>query len=82
MIPPVLQAPKPGEKLPLELRHYGESEGSISLYDDDGETFNYEKGNYNLKLSPLLSLLRYKRARPFLPLPNPALVPPQPPSIS
>ncbi|MBD0288929.1 MAG: DUF5110 domain-containing protein, partial [Flavisolibacter sp.] len=46
MIPPVLRAPKRGEILPLELRHYGEFEGSISLYDDDGETFNYEKGNY------------------------------------
>ncbi|WP_026260193.1 TIM-barrel domain-containing protein [Segetibacter koreensis] len=46
MIPPVLHAPTPGETLPLELRHYGESKGSISLYDDDGETFNYKKGNY------------------------------------
>ncbi|HEX8607213.1 MAG TPA: TIM-barrel domain-containing protein, partial [Pedobacter sp.] len=46
MMPAVLQAPKPEEILPLELRHYGESQGSLSLYDDDGETFNYEKGNY------------------------------------
>ncbi len=46
MIPAVLQAPKNGEILPLELRHYGEAEGSISLYDDDGETFNYEKGDF------------------------------------
>ncbi len=37
MIPAVLQAPKSGEILPLELRHYGEAEGSISWYDDDGE---------------------------------------------
>jgi alpha-D-xyloside xylohydrolase len=46
MIPPVLRAPKRGEILRLELRHYGELDGSIFLYDDDGETFNYEKGNY------------------------------------
>jgi len=46
MIPAVLHTPKPGEVLPLELRHYGESNGNLSLYDDDGETFNYEKGNF------------------------------------
>jgi alpha-D-xyloside xylohydrolase len=32
--------------LPLEIRHYGEKEGTFALYDDDGETFDYEKGNY------------------------------------
>lgn len=29
---------------PLEVRHYGSQEGSYALYDDDGETFDYEKG--------------------------------------
>lgn len=46
MIPAVSHTPAPGERLPLELRHYGESGGSISVYDDDGESFDYEKGNY------------------------------------
>ena len=41
-------APKSGEQLPLELRVYGKSKGSFTLYDDDGTTFNYEKGNYSL----------------------------------
>ena len=31
------------ESVPLELRHYGESPGELSLYDDDGETFDYER---------------------------------------
>jgi alpha-D-xyloside xylohydrolase len=29
---------------PLEVRHYGTKDGSYQLYDDDGETFDYEKG--------------------------------------
>ena len=29
---------------PLEVRHYGNKGGSYQLYDDDGETFDYEKG--------------------------------------
>ena len=29
---------------PLEVRHYGTKDGTYSLYDDDGETFDYEKG--------------------------------------
>lgn len=33
-------------KFPLEIRHYGEKAGTLDLYDDDGETFNYEKGEY------------------------------------
>ncbi len=35
-----------GSKLPLEIRHYGTRDGSFNLYDDDGETYNYEKGEY------------------------------------
>jgi alpha-D-xyloside xylohydrolase len=30
--------------IPLEVRHYGFKEGAYQLYDDDGETFDYEKG--------------------------------------
>jgi alpha-glucosidase (family GH31 glycosyl hydrolase) len=44
-----LQAPKAGEKVDLEIRHYGEKPGSYMLYDDDGETFNYEKGQYSFR---------------------------------
>lgn len=29
---------------PLEIRHYGEKTSNYNLYDDDGETYNYEKG--------------------------------------
>ena len=29
------------------MRHYGEAAGSFRLYDDDGETFGYEKGEYS-----------------------------------
>ena len=35
-----------GSKLPLEIRHYGKQPSSYQLYDDDGETFNYESGEY------------------------------------
>jgi len=38
--------PKAGEKVPLEIRYYGKTPGTFKLYDDDGETFAYEKGNY------------------------------------
>ena len=44
---------KDGGIVPLEVeqgnlvvRHYGNSPGSYELYDDDGETFDYEDGKY------------------------------------
>lgn len=46
LMPPLLHAPKAGQKVDLEIRHYGEKEGLFRLYDDDGETYNYEKGEY------------------------------------
>ncbi|WP_291529372.1 TIM-barrel domain-containing protein [Bacteroides sp. UBA939] len=42
-----LHAPKAGEKVNLEIRHYGKADGAYRLYDDDGETFDYEKGVYS-----------------------------------
>ena len=33
-------------KLPVEVRHYGNVSSSYNLYDDDGHTYNYEKGEY------------------------------------
>ncbi|MDF2958536.1 MAG: glycoside hydrolase family 31 protein [Paenibacillus sp.] len=45
-IPARSHAPRPGEKVPLHLIHFGETPGSIELYDDDGETFAYEQGDH------------------------------------
>jgi alpha-D-xyloside xylohydrolase len=47
MMPPLLHAPAIGEKIDIEFRYYGNKPGRYRLYDDDGETFNYEKGNYS-----------------------------------
>ena len=47
MIQPRLHAPENGTQLALEVRHYGKSEGEFLLYDDDGETFDYENGEYS-----------------------------------
>jgi alpha-D-xyloside xylohydrolase len=47
LIPERLHAPRPGEILPLEVRHYGVAAGTFRLYDDDGETFAYEKGGFS-----------------------------------
>ena len=43
----MLHAPAKGEKFNLEIRHYGKKDGHYRLYDDDGETFDYEKGDYS-----------------------------------
>jgi alpha-D-xyloside xylohydrolase len=40
-------APAAGETVDLEVRHYGEAPGSLSLYDDDGETFDFEQGAFS-----------------------------------
>jgi alpha-glucosidase (family GH31 glycosyl hydrolase) len=44
MIGDRLFAPGPDETLPLEVRHYGDAPGAVLVYDDDGETFDYERG--------------------------------------
>lgn len=49
MMPVMLHAPKAGQKVDVEIRYYGEKPGVYSLYDDDGETFDYEKGNYTFR---------------------------------
>jgi alpha-glucosidase (family GH31 glycosyl hydrolase) len=41
-----LYAPGRDETVPLEIRHYGEKPGALLLYDDDGETFDYERGEF------------------------------------
>ncbi len=47
MMPPLLHAPAAGEKFDLEIRFYGKKPGSYRLYDDNGENFDYEKGDYS-----------------------------------
>jgi alpha-D-xyloside xylohydrolase len=43
---PVMQytGEKPAD--PIELRIYGGGDGDFTLYEDDGETYSYEKGAY------------------------------------
>jgi alpha-D-xyloside xylohydrolase len=41
------QTPRPGERVDLEVRHYGGADGEFLLYDDDGVTFDYEAGAYS-----------------------------------
>jgi alpha-glucosidase (family GH31 glycosyl hydrolase) len=47
MMPPALHAPASGQKFDLEIRYYGSKPGRYLLYDDDGETFDYEKGIFS-----------------------------------
>jgi alpha-glucosidase (family GH31 glycosyl hydrolase) len=47
MMTPRLHAPAAGDRVDLEIRHYGTKPSSYKLYDDDGETFNYESGAYS-----------------------------------
>jgi alpha-D-xyloside xylohydrolase len=47
MMPPALHAPAPGQKFDIEVRYYGTVPGSYMLYDDDGATFDYEKGAFS-----------------------------------
>ena len=47
LIPERQWAPGRDEVLPLEVRHYGERPGRLVLYDDDGETFAYERGEHS-----------------------------------
>jgi alpha-D-xyloside xylohydrolase len=47
MMPARLQAPGAGEKTDIEIRYYGEKPGRYLFYDDDGLSFNYEKGEYS-----------------------------------
>jgi len=39
---------KSTNKPSLEVRHYGSKENTFQLYNDDGETFNYENGDCTL----------------------------------
>jgi len=56
MMPALPHAPRAGacgeagEQVPLTVRHYGNVSGSFRLYDDDGETYDYERGEYVWRL--------------------------------
>lgn len=47
MRPTQRQAPKIEEKVDLIIRHYGTQESSFILYDDDGVSFDFEKGQFS-----------------------------------
>lgn len=47
MMEPRLHAPAAGEKVDIEIRHYGQADGDYRLYDDDGVSYDYEKGDYS-----------------------------------
>lgn len=46
MIPAVLHSPRKNDVLPLTVRYYGTKAGNFKLYDDDGETFDYERNAF------------------------------------
>lgn len=49
MMPTIRQTSEWKENTPLEVRVYGEKNGAFDLYDDDGETFDYQKGKFTIK---------------------------------
>lgn len=49
MIPPIRQTSQWRSGQPLEVRIYGLSDGEFDLYDDDGESYDYQKGSYTLR---------------------------------
>ena len=60
MMEPRLHAPVAGEMVNIEFRHYGTADGFLRLYDDDGETYNYENGDYSWRE---VRVLRDKKGR-------------------
>lgn len=45
MFPPIYKMDD--KEYPLEIRHYGNLPNSYELYDDDGETYDYLRGEYS-----------------------------------
>lgn len=78
MIPPTLHSPRSSEKIPLEIRFYGQQPGRFSLYDDDGETFAYEQGKFSWNI---FSATQNKKGK-WQPTVNPAFKSDQYSSIS
>jgi len=50
MMPKIRQTSEWVENTPLEIRVYGTASGEFVLYDDDGTTFDFEKGEFTTKL--------------------------------
>jgi len=50
MMPKIRQTSEWKANTTLEIRVYGNAPGSFVLYDDDGKTFNFEKGEYTSKM--------------------------------
>ncbi|WP_162416982.1 glycoside hydrolase family 31 protein [Cyclobacterium roseum] len=46
LMEPRLHAPAKGEVVDLEIRHYGREPATYRYYDDDGYSFDFEKGAY------------------------------------
>lgn len=46
LMPALPHAPQAGETVALEVRHYGRLPGAFSLFDDDGETYDFERGAF------------------------------------
>src|SRR3546814_17305321 len=49
MMPTLLHAPAKGEKTDREIRHYGEKPARYFLYEDDGVSYKYERGQYHYR---------------------------------
>lgn len=49
MIPAVRTTADWAAGQPLEVRIYGNAAGSFDLYDDDGQTYDFEQGKYTVK---------------------------------
>jgi alpha-glucosidase (family GH31 glycosyl hydrolase) len=49
MIAPVRQTKDWKADMPLEVRIYGQADGTFTLYNDDGKSFNFEKGDYSIQ---------------------------------
>jgi len=74
MIDAQRHAPSPTAKDQLIVRHYGHADGSFMLYDDDGVSFNYERGECSfVKLSVVKgigSMTAAAATKPFAYLPD------------
>lgn len=47
MMDAMLHAPKADQKVAIEIRYYGKKPSTYLMYDDGGESFDYEKGAYS-----------------------------------
>ena len=61
MMSPRLHSPVAGEKVDLEIRYYGTKPGNYHLYDDDGESYDYENGEYSWRT---LQVIADKKGKP------------------